>query len=139
MLKDKCNSRMIQFSVPEEKYYLVGDLFLHLDWKAIFELKRVVDENNQKQLTRGTKKFDGIGFYEGELKDGELQGKGMLYKMGVGLIFKGEFEKGKLNGHGKRYWMNGDYYEGEFNDSRKNGKGILKMVGKVIFNTLVFH
>lgn len=82
--------------------------------------------------------------YEGEIKDSEYHGEGVL-KSGDGTIYQGSFEKGmkkygkltfpegayykggfkdeEMDGEGEFHWEDGTYYEGNFEDGVINGKG----------------
>lgn len=63
--------------------------------------------------------------YSGELRDGKLNGRGML-TMPDGAFVNGEWRDGYLNGHGVVIYPNGERYEGEFRQSRPHGIGTLK-------------
>ena len=60
----------------------------------------------------GTRNWEG-DIYEGEFKDGELNGQGkIIYKNGT--IEEGEFKGGGLNGQGKMTSKDGYIVEGKF-------------------------
>ena len=40
-----------------------------------------------------------------------------------GDVYEGEWEKGEINGYGKKTFANGDIYEGEWRNGEKHGKG----------------
>ena len=62
--------------------------------------------------------------YEGEINNGERNGKGKEYNENDELIYEGEFLKGKRNGYGKDMGLgNTIYFQGEFKNGLKNGKG----------------
>ena len=61
--------------------------------------------------------------YEGELKDGGRDGKGILY-LANGDKYEGEFKDDEINGKGIYRYANGNKYEGEFKDGKKDGKGV---------------
>ena len=61
--------------------------------------------------------------YEGEFKDGKIEGKGViLFKDGES--YEDEFKDDNKEGKGKYYYCDGNRYEGEFKSDKKEGKGI---------------
>ncbi|MCH5252219.1 MAG: TIR domain-containing protein [Lachnospiraceae bacterium] len=64
------------------------------------------------------------GYYEGEWKEGKLEGKGIRYWSESGDRYEGEFKDYKRNGQGIWYYSNGNRYEGEYKNDKKNGQGI---------------
>jgi len=60
--------------------------------------------------------------YEGEFKDGKLNGQG-TYISKDGAKHIGEFKYGYPNGQGTFTFANGDKYVGEFKDGKFNGQG----------------
>ena len=67
----------------------------------------------------------GKKVYEGEFKNGKMNGYGKEYCLffGGGLVYEGEFKDGKKNGYGKEYDTHSNLaFEGEFrNNKRWNG------------------
>ena len=61
--------------------------------------------------------------YEGEIKNGKKEGKGILY-YNNGDKYDGFFKDDKREINGILYYKNGNKYEGEFKNDKKNGKGI---------------
>jgi len=62
------------------------------------------------------------GLYEGELKNGLLNGHGKLtWRNGDSYV--GEFRNGLMHGKGKHVFVNSAVYEGEYADGLWNGKG----------------
>ena len=58
--------------------------------------------------------------YEGEIKEGEKNGKGKLYDQWGHLIFEGDLEKGIKKGKGILYDFSGNIiFEGEFNNDKE--------------------
>eukprot|EP01091_Cochliopodium_minus_P004191 TRINITY_DN1408_c0_g1_i2.p1 TRINITY_DN1408_c0_g1~~TRINITY_DN1408_c0_g1_i2.p1 ORF type:complete len:334 (-),score=100.39 TRINITY_DN1408_c0_g1_i2:840-1841(-) len=139
MLRDMSNEILIKFEIPEHNYELIPQYFKEKSWKEIFQMKRIIksdpkesdniEKDNDQTRVLGTKIIDKIGFYEGELKGNKQDGKGILYKIKLGKVYEGDFDKGKITGVGKRTWPNKDTYEGNFLESKRNGEGILKLVG----------
>lgn len=75
--------------------------------------------------------------FQGESENGLLSGQNCYYKDKVrNFEYRGCFNKGKINGHGKKWFGNGDIYEGDFVDGLEHGFGTLtysdgtKFVGK---------
>ena len=60
--------------------------------------------------------------YEGEIKNGKKEGKGILY-YNNGDKYDGFFKDDKKEINGVLYYKNGNIYEGEFKNDKKNGKG----------------
>jgi hypothetical protein len=61
-------------------------------------------------------------YYEGELLDGEPNGRGIAYNQEGSPIYEGHFENGKIvkEGYGKEYWSNGNLmFEGYFNGGER--------------------
>ena len=72
------------------------------------------------------KKYDNDGKikFEGEYKNGLINGKGKEYDFNGELIFEGEYLYGLKNGKGKEYYSNGNLkFEGEYLNRKKMEKG----------------
>lgn len=65
--------------------------------------------------------------YEGNFKDGKIQGKGILY-FSDGNKYIGDWVDHYREGKGKMIFTSGDVYQGDFRHSRINGKGIMEFV-----------
>lgn len=48
--------------------------------------------------------------------------------------YKGNFHKGKFNGHGVFKWKNGSSYEGEWFNEKKHGKGRRLTTGRYVYD-----
>ena len=60
----------------------------------------------------------------GEYKDGELNGKGVVFNKSLrDKYYEGSFANGEKNGNGALLLPNGDQYEGEFKNGKFNGQG----------------
>ena len=73
--------------------------------------------------------------YEGEFKNGIIDGIGRDYYNNGSCLFEGEFKNGKRNGKGKEYYL---YYgnlifEGEYKDGFRHGRGKEYYFGKLVF------
>ena len=76
--------------------------------------KKIVKEYYENGLT-----------YEGEIKDGEWHGQGILISQPDGFRYEGQFKNGSPHGNGA-VSIDGDHlYEGQFKNGAKDGKGIL--------------
>ena len=64
--------------------------------------------------------------YEGELKNGKPNGRGVALYHGEyeGDKYDGEWKDGKKHGHGVHTWANGSKYDGEWKDGKRHGHGV---------------
>ena len=63
-------------------------------------------------------------FFEGEIKNGERNGKGKEYGDNYIVEYEGDYVNDKKNGKGKSYHYGGKLkFEGDFKNGEKNGKG----------------
>ena len=68
----------------------------------------------------------GYVAYEGDVKDGVIEGSGKLFFKDGTLCYAGEFQKNAYNGKGKRYYRGGElWYDGDFKDNEFDGEGTL--------------
>ncbi|KRF27663.1 stalk domain-containing protein [Paenibacillus sp. Soil787] len=94
---------------------------------------------------------DGKLMYEGQLKDGKMNGKGKLYRNDGSLWYDAEFQNNKLTGWGTMYFdgdflgedRTGEIIIGQFTDGLPNGvirkfddSGLLKYEGQEVFGSL---
>ena len=75
------------------------------------------------QLTYGWYLDSSNRKYEGEMKEGQLHGKGILYATNGRIIYEGEWSEGKLV-EGTQYYQGGGKYVGSFKNGKKHGNGI---------------
>ena len=61
--------------------------------------------------------------YEGEFKNDNLSGKGVIIFKKEGHIYEGEFDNNEINGYGTFKWKNGDSYTGQMLNGKMHGKG----------------
>ena len=66
--------------------------------------------------------------YEGELRDGKLDGQG-VYTMASGILYEGEFRDGKFHGQGILTSPDGVRYEGRFWEGQPYGEGATTLAG----------
>ena len=62
------------------------------------------------------------GTYEGEMEKGKREGKGKFFFLN-GDIYEGDFKNNLRHGKGKYTYCNKDVYEGDFNNGEIDGKG----------------
>lgn len=65
-------------------------------------------------------------YYNGEFKNGEIEGNGVRYFGLSGNKYTGSFYKGELQGQGIMEYKNGSVYEGSWENNKRQGHGILK-------------
>lgn len=63
------------------------------------------------------------GRYDGELRDGMKNGRG-VYTFVTGGRYDGEWRDGKRTGRGVMMYSSGNRYEGEFVNDKRHGRGI---------------
>lgn len=61
-------------------------------------------------------------YYEGEFKEGEIEGYGFRYYASRGTSYTGQFHQGEPCGQGVFKYQDGTVYEGEFKDGKRSGK-----------------
>ncbi|KAG2459359.1 MORN1 protein, partial [Polypterus senegalus] len=83
------------------------------------EVKKNLRDGNGKLVMK-----DG-SYYEGEFKDGEINGNGLRYWASTGNTYSGQFCFGELHGHGVMQYGKGGQYEGEFSYGLRDGHGCL--------------
>ena len=82
-------------------------------------IEKLKNENKNNIIK---KEYDD-GRYEGEMKNGKMEGKGIYY-LNNGDRYEGEFKNELREGKGIYYYNDGDRYEGEFKNDKREGKGI---------------
>lgn len=63
-------------------------------------------------------------YYEGEFKEGEIEGHGFRKWQHNGNSYSGEFHLGELHGYGVLNYPDGSQYKGEFFKNSRHGNGI---------------
>ena len=89
----------------------------------IIESEKCINDNEEKDKRKIRIKSNMTEIYEGEIKNGEYDGKGKLYHI-LGIMYEGEIKNGKMSGKGIEKLNNGEVYEGEWENGTKNGHGI---------------
>ncbi len=99
-----------------------------LIWKEGTHEQRYDGEMRDGKLNgRGIYSFAAGGRYEGEFKDDEFNGTGTL--LDAGERYDGEWRAGKKHGKGVLTMGNGARYEGDFKDDVLEGEGTLTLAG----------
>jgi len=75
-------------------------------------------------IVRVTDSGPGISLYEGDWKNGKMNGRGKI-TFSNGAIYDGDLVDDKYEGYGKMCWADGDVYEGEWKADKKYGQGTL--------------
>lgn len=88
---------------------------------------RLINDNASSGSSGGSggeivTKVYSTGTYVGEMKDGKLDGHGKMTWTN-GNIYEGEWKDSAYNGQGKLTYPDGTVHEGEFKDGRGNGQG----------------
>ena len=87
------------------------------------EYNKIIDSNIQNAII--LKYENNIKKYEGNIEDGEYEGRGKLYNESGEMIYKGFFKKGKYEGFGKEYEKNKLIYIGFFKNGYYEGNGTI--------------
>ena len=74
-------------------------------------------QNGQGILT-----FADGGRYEGDFKNGKMEGKGKYFHAD-GDRYEGDWKNGQQDGKGKYFFANGNRYEGDYKNGQRDGKG----------------
>lgn len=69
----------------------------------------------------------GEDFYEGEVLDGQLNGKGKLSVISKGMEYQGDWLNNQRHGQGVETWSDGRVYSGDFTQDQKEGYGELTL------------
>ena len=70
--------------------------------------------------------FGDQGIYKGRIVGGLPNGRGAFRWTGgerAGRTYEGDFKDGKLEGQGTNTWPSGQKYEGDFKDGKREGQG----------------
>jgi hypothetical protein len=100
--------------------YLIG-IFMNVFFNSFCSYSTLFLQKYEE--LSGKKTFPNGDIWEGEFKDGKLNGQGkktFVYEGEVEKVYEGEFKEGELNGQGKiTFFLKGfqQIFEGEFIDS----------------------
>ncbi|MCR2805552.1 stalk domain-containing protein [Paenibacillus soyae] len=83
-------------------------------------------EQNGLPHGEGRLLHNGKLFYEGDFKNGIIEGSGIMYDLeDRSSYYEGEFKNNRFNGQGTTVYSDGSYYEGPFVDGMREGSGKL--------------
>jgi antitoxin component YwqK of YwqJK toxin-antitoxin module len=144
--------------MPVAPYSNKGYTFVPLRFVGEATGRKVVWDANMKAVylydasTEGKLYYeDGKLMYEGQLKDGKMNGKGKLYRNDGSLWYDAEFQNNVLTGWGTMYFngymfeedRTGEIIVGQFTNGLPNGEirkyddsGLLKYEGQEVFGNL---
>ena len=60
-------------------------------------------------------------YYEGEFKNGEIDGHGTRFFALTGNTYRGTFHLGEIEGQGLMTYADGSTFEGEWSDNKREG------------------
>lgn len=69
----------------------------------------------------------GEDFYEGEVLDEQLNGKGKVSVISKGMEYQGDWFNNQRHGQGVETWSDGRVYSGDFTQDQKEGYGELTL------------
>lgn len=92
-------------------------------------------EKDGKPNGQGRLLHDGKLFYEGEFKNGVIEGIGKMYDLeDRNSYYEGEFKNNRFQGEGKTVYSDGNYYIGPYVDGMREGTGkLLSADGSLIY------
>ena len=109
-----------------------------LTWRTGLQEQRYEGELRDGHLNgQGVYHFTLTSRYEGGFKDDDFEGRGTLIEPGV--RYEGLWKAGKKNGKGVLTTLNGDRYEGEFKDDALTGRGVLVLSDKRKYDGLLLN
>lgn len=93
------------------------------------------DKKDGKPHGEGRLLHNGSLFYEGEFKNGVIEGKGIMYDLeDRSSYYEGEFKNNRYQGEGKIVYSDGTYYVGPFADGMREGTGkLLNADGSLLY------
>ena len=83
-------------------------------------------KNGKMDGQEGTFTYADRAKYQGGFKNGEKDGQG-TFIWAHGEVYHGEYKKGKMDGHGTYTWANGNTYQGGFKNGEMDGQGTLTL------------
>eukprot|EP01088_Endostelium_zonatum_P007635 TRINITY_DN19975_c0_g1_i1.p1 TRINITY_DN19975_c0_g1~~TRINITY_DN19975_c0_g1_i1.p1 ORF type:complete len:302 (+),score=54.53 TRINITY_DN19975_c0_g1_i1:163-1068(+) len=116
----------IDWSISQKGWFNVGKTLLlqsrgkvYQEWTIIEGTSKV---RNEKSQNNTIKKIPDGAVYEGQWRNGKLEGVGK-YSYPDGGFYIGDFKDNRFEGKGTRRYLNGEFYEGQWKDGNKHGKG----------------
>ena len=123
------NSDQIYFNGIFDKSNYIEGIIYEPNSKKIYEgtfIKNIPKEGKNIKLYT----LNGNLQYQGDLKNGQYEGKGILYKMlgnsnNYYLFYEGDFKNDNFEGTGKMFYQNKMiFYDGQFKNNMISGEGI---------------
>ena len=128
----------------ENEANFIGPIFNYFqNLKYENKIKDNADKDEDKNDS-GKKGEDGIielqngNYYKGDIKNGNMHGKGKIFSKNDDLIYEGDFVNDKFEGNGKLIQDN-KCYIGQFKEGKKHGKGKLYKNDKLIYEGDFFN
>lgn len=81
---------------------------------------------------KGTKIYEDGRQYDGDMKDGEANGRGKM-TWPDGTVYEGDIKDGKENGYGITKWTDGAVYVGNFKNGLWHGKGKMRWANREVY------
>ena len=104
----------------------INNIIKETDINKKFNNLMIIYDN--KNIENKTEKYENGNLYIGGFKNNLRNGKGiMYYNSDFSKIerYEGQWKDGRMEGKGKMYWVSGDIYEGDFKNDKMEGKGIM--------------
>ena len=132
----KINENLFTHSANVKNGFLGNFIILENTYEFIgINLERKTDENENygyflskiKNLLMPKKIIilDNKNYYEGEIVNGKMHGKGKMYYKNKKIMYDGDFVDNKFEGNGKLIFENDVYYVGQFLRGERYGKGTM--------------
>ena len=134
IIKHECQTDSITSGAPIMNIKNFKVIGVHRETNREFSLnigtllrESIINFNKIQNDTSKEILYFEYGRYEGEIKNGEAEGKGILY-LNNSDRYEGNFKNDKFEGKGIYYFNEGPYkgdrYEGDFKKDKFDGKGI---------------
>ena len=110
--------------ISKDIHQLNNDINNNISIQNYFSGERYEGElKNGKREGKGVFYFKDRSRYEGNRKNGVKEGKGIIY-FNSGSRYEGDCINDFMEGKGIFFYNNGDRYEGDFKNDKREGKGI---------------
>lgn len=100
---------------------------------------KIICNNFDETITGIGKLFTNSYIYNGSIKDGKMNGEGLLVFLNdlVYKSYEGSFIDNNFNGYGKLKYIDGNIFIGNFKDNKKHGSGkIYNSNGDIIIDNI---
>lgn len=95
--------------------------------------------NSFFNFTPDTIRYRKGSVYIGGIKDGQLNGRGILLDPYGDTLYVGEFINGRKEGFGRYYFKNGNIYNGQWHENHMHGKGSMKFKSGDFYEGAWYH